>query len=99
MTQTAKHTPGPWKQKGVTTANNGHVFCGDVHIADCINCNKLPPKEAEANAKLIAAAPDMVEALKRISSINHNLGTLTDTHMLGKCIEIAAAVLAKVGAE
>lgn len=83
---TSKHTPGPWKHVGVGEHNRIVGPHGDslflvgmygqfgrsgplpnraTHIASIV--------EEEANASLIAAAPDLLEALK--SMVNYaNLG-------------------------
>ena len=66
MTQT-QHTPGPWKADGsVVYGNSGSE--GDCHVANCYGPN---PNRAidvhrigKANARLIAAAPQLLEALK-----------------------------------
>ena len=61
----AKHTQGEWKQDGQSvTANGGKSF-----IARCPKDHAdfqfgIPRTEAEANAKLIAAAPDLLDALE-----------------------------------
>jgi hypothetical protein len=73
-TQAGKHTPGPWRVSSVGLTNDGKraVTADDAGIAwvhpqtpfkrgdgwrhDCC--------EREANARLIAAAPDMLEALR-----------------------------------
>ena len=65
-TQTTKHTPGPWK----VNANVGKR--GELGIvADAAPCviahgmsEKHWPEIAQANAALIAAAPEMLTALQ-----------------------------------
>lgn len=55
----AKHTPGPWAVDdvyGLIMANNGAYEVAAVHAA-------RNDGEAKANARLIAAAPEMLEAL------------------------------------
>ena len=50
------HTPGPW---------NAETFCvwaGDKYVA--ATQTGIPEEEQQANAKLIAAAPELLEALK-----------------------------------
>ena len=65
MAQTA-HTPAPWFAK---TDNRrwtpNHIEAAHAHIADVMPCgiNKKADPEATANARLIAAAPDMLAAL------------------------------------
>jgi hypothetical protein len=55
-----KHTPGPWRIRWLT--NGWPVITSDAHdIADLrLNGNGLP--HVEANARLIAAAPELLEA-------------------------------------
>jgi hypothetical protein len=61
----AKHTPGPWVvvMSDLIKARNGDF------VADCEatppHLRPAPPtEEAKANARLIAAAPDMLAALE-----------------------------------
>ncbi len=53
-----KHTPGPWRafETRVCFAN----MAGGFDIRNC--------PDAEANARLIAAAPELLEALKEVTS-------------------------------
>src|SRR4051794_13527039 len=56
-----KHTPGPWYMAGVPA-----VLSRDgVGIADCRTVDTTP-QEQEANARLIAAAPDLLAACKAL---------------------------------
>lgn len=62
-----EHTPGPWKI-GKPNQDTFYVLTESEHIG------MLPTKErnSEANAKLIAAAPEMLEALNRcVSCLEH----------------------------
>ena len=57
-----KHTPGPWlydETWGLITATEKHVEIAAVHAA-------RSKSSAKANARLIAAAPDMLAELKRV---------------------------------
>lgn len=62
----SKHTPGPWRiGEGIDDgyeiyAKNGNPI-GSVHWTIKAGTEKAP---AEANARLIAAAPELLEALK-----------------------------------
>lgn len=80
--QTAKHTPGPWK----VWHGSRSVFAHNEHIADIY----LPePREGEngiartpeliANAKLIAAAPELLEALRDTLEVALNYGIQPNT--------------------
>lgn len=72
----SKHTPGPWH-----VTNHTEVFVRDyagyICIADCF-ARQLPPHERAANAILIAAAPDLLEALRTIVNdyefVKNNVG-------------------------
>lgn len=64
------HTPGPWTPKFDESYN---VIGGDgATIAQCKFISFLVRRSADevaANARLIAAAPDLLEALKRARAI------------------------------
>jgi hypothetical protein len=62
-------TPGPWRIKGRTRSTGEFIRIESRHpakhlyqVADVIAANDYP--ENEANARLIAAAPDLLEACK-----------------------------------
>ena len=60
-----KHTPGPWKPYGAPGNMKCAVAAGrDKLIASCGNLPYVGRFEAEANARLIAAAPELLETLK-----------------------------------
>ncbi len=54
------HTPGPWEVE----PKDGCVYKAD---SDRLIANVAGPSEREANARLIAAAPFMLDALRKIS--------------------------------
>lgn len=58
----SKHTPGPWV-KGVMSDYVAKSASGEI-IAE-LPCSKASSEERAANARLIAAAPDLLGALKR----------------------------------
>jgi hypothetical protein len=61
-----KHTPGPWHVidfAGFRSIHNEPFYCA-VNLLDEAYC-----ENAEANAKLAAAAPTMLEALQRALNI------------------------------
>jgi hypothetical protein len=60
-----KHTPGPWiiDRSHKVDRDGTTIWADDVIIADCV------PDQHEnhkANAHLIAAAPDLLEAMKEL---------------------------------
>ena len=58
--ETAKHTPGPWtyweKNPCIITTEKGREVLSYRHAS---------PAEVEANARLIAAAPELLEEIER----------------------------------
>lgn len=59
-----KHTPGPWHLSGNSAwadscKDRGNVFSCELHTG-----THVPPDQNEANARLISAAPELLEALK-----------------------------------
>ena len=71
----SKHTPGKWWNDGLSIlCESGSLTEGNrglSHIADVTNRNfKRPPSNEElANARLIAEAPAMLEALKEMIGV------------------------------
>ena len=68
----AEHTPGPWYNHGLIVVKGEHtqhdgIIAKTVEERTIAVPNKAE-KEAIANARLIAAAPDMYDALKQIVS-------------------------------
>lgn len=58
---TARHTPGPWEYMSVTKS----VWSGRA-ICIMTGSRNHPDPEREANARLIAAAPDLLDALQGV---------------------------------
>lgn len=67
-----QHTPGPWEIDDEYVKQSGNP---DVGICRVLNMDKGGDKQwfrgpiTEANAHLIAAAPDMYEALKELYAV------------------------------
>ena len=62
---TTKHTPGPWRTGGLPQHAPIVYAPDDYAICDTKTFHgRRSPEEAEANARLIAAAPDMLAALQ-----------------------------------
>ena len=61
-----KHTPGPWSRNIKPAAKYNTIFAGrNTHICH-LAIGGLTDEEIEANCDLIAAAPDLLEALRGI---------------------------------
>lgn len=62
----SNHTQGEWKSTIGTFETDLHLVAS-THGVICDIRKSLPLNEQEANARLIAAAPDMYEALKSLN--------------------------------
>jgi hypothetical protein len=67
-----QHTPGPWHIAEYGTNEDGTpkhygIVRGKVTIANLGTSTNENAKEIDANARLIASAPEMLEALKILS--------------------------------
>ncbi len=73
----SKHTPGPWTHSNlVVRAGRSQKHPMGRQIADCyreLPAGHFDEGENAANAQLIAAAPDMLEALQNIENDNQHM--------------------------
>ena len=96
MKMTAKHTPGPWTIKGPSAPNRPKTDGGDYAIiadgkiiAEAIyQTDETDFQPVIANARLIAAAPDLLEALKLF--VERDCSITTEEFKMGR-IAIAKA--------
>ena len=87
-----EHTKGPWKSGGGTIYAPWPERDGDRIIADLLTHhgdNGLTNDEVTANAKLIAASPDMLEALEGMLQAYEGDAGDTDSPA---CIKARAAI-------
>jgi len=85
----SKHTPGPWRTTGLNVRSGDALVAVIVdHWAD----EKTPEPEKEANARLIAAAPDLLDALKTMVMAFHTYAPKTDGAEYNCVIEAHAAI-------
>lgn len=71
-----EHTPGPWAAEPADMFGDHNIVRGDSDEALAVAAvvsNMRPADQVEANARLIAAAPDLLEALR---SLVGNAGAL-----------------------
>lgn len=96
----AQHTPGPWE---VDLCDNG-AFA--VYVPPAVDMGwttvitsrgQLPDRAAEshANARLITAAPELLEALMRLLSENDKM--TQRINLLGACEQARAAIAKATG--
>lgn len=92
--ETARHTPGPWETSWAPDVTGYPTYT----IHGFSGSDKYDAATHEANARLIAAAPDMADALKGllriIEGVRFTVG-LSGTQI--KRVAAAKAALAKAG--
>ena len=94
----AQHTPGPWR----LNAGNETLVMGSnqrpIARAECGGIAGIGLAEAEANARLIAAAPDLLAALEEMAAVfgwqSPNANPTVDA-----AIAAARALLARIKGE
>ena len=88
-----KHTPGPWKTSytnlSVVIAENGAVVARASKLNGLVNL--------QANARLIAAAPELLEALRPFAETDLTTELVSDT--FGFDVLRARAAIAKATGE
>lgn len=64
----SRHTPGPWSLRESYDRGepSGYVVSGEYENTADVILGSFGDKETEANAYLIAAAPEMYEALRAV---------------------------------
>lgn len=82
-----EHTAGPWKIKW----KDNVVSESERLICNCAGhqCNIYSyeiDEENEANARLIAAAPELLEACKDLMSHEYNIGAVCQNGIIKNCL-------------
>ena len=93
------HTPGPWHYTLADERSSGGVYGGEKCVCDIIpkelqvayDCEEI--EIANANARLIAAAPEMFETMKAILAVVNDPGPIFPGTAIGDKVR---EVLAKV---
>ena len=79
------HTPGPWRYAGRSVAGAFHIGPEEGYSVGIIHHSP----DGEANARLVAAAPDLLAALEECQAEIHIECGLTD---YPSCIRARAAI-------
>mgnify|MGYP003999793669 CR=1 FL=1 len=81
-----KHTQGKWELsiKGVAFYIEADTLNGEEHIAEVFGHSV---SEVEANARLIASAPELLEALLDTMTIANNFINNHDGHIMSETYE------------
>jgi hypothetical protein len=110
----AKHTPGPWiqvfradnKTMQRYIVNETGVTGFPVYIATVEsetdhprNSYRAPGLEAEANARLLAAAPELLEALEHMVAVSNWATTIQSEEQYDEMIASAEAAIRKAKGE
>lgn len=86
----SKHTPGPWRIVNSPRSSSLEVYAGDTAI--CELWRRADRAAEHATAKLIAAAPDLLAALKALMPILDNDGPLVAAYAdIGPLVRAAIA--------
>jgi len=98
MTDQPKWTPGPWRydRTNGSPTTGEHMIAGAKpgYLAEVRDCGS---GDVRANARLIAAAPDMAEALEK--ALNFITNTESEMGETLPCGDAARAALAKARGE
>lgn len=77
----SKHTPGPWDAVGLTVYDTCMDGVASCHSAD--------------DARLIAAAPELLQALYHITNVIETYVDFDPDSRLGEAVAVANAAIAK----
>jgi len=95
MKNTQKHTQGPWGRNIAPAWKYPIIFAGrNTHVAKLIT-DELPESEQEANARLIAAAPDLLAAAEALVEFADSNNRINLTGKLAEAVGLARAAIAK----
>ena len=101
----AQHTPGPWQVAVDIFDNDGmpetaiQAMNGGATVAVALDFGLNNPDMRQANARLIAAAPDLLEALQELVSIVAIHQFSTNNKFAWAEMECARAAIAKATGE
>ncbi len=95
-TQNAQHTPGPWSACSGDAGQKFNIECAGTGN-DLLPVAILKGPDRRANARLIAAAPDLLAALEEITALAYKLSmeAPTLTPSVDRIIPHARAVIAR----
>lgn len=86
-----KHTKGEWKWINQTTQSGDYYKVTGEAVSVC-NITTRDSKQAEANAKLIAAAPELLEACEQAFNMCDMLRMPTESDLKNMATFLKAAI-------
>jgi len=100
---TTKHTPGPWRAFEHSWCDTSIVADGFDHGICSLDINHATEESQEAdaalmaaNARLIAAAPDLLESLHEIRALAHDdIADPDDRAVRGRIVAMARDAIKK----
>jgi len=93
----SKHTPGPWAVDELVDGYNIHAPASDCFVATASDPEMVwGAIGREEDARLIAAAPELFEALEATASLLEKLGHISDNSLT---VGAARAAIAKAKGE
>lgn len=102
------HTPGPWRvgeaikdgrHGGVLTCIHADDWQELATVATWMEGDDMPEPSGEANARLIAASPDLLEALRRLTGAADDAAYSANIGMMDDAITAARAAIARATGE
>lgn len=99
-----KHTPGPWTGE----YNRNAQVDGDMHVIRGIDKSLVAfasgwatdaKHETNANARLIAAAPELLDAGKKVLELRDEMNEYDRVLFIDKAIQMLRAAIAKATGE
>ena len=94
----SKHTPGPWSwgsdYRGLYGSGEDNDVLSTAYYENMWLAHKRDEAEREANARLIAAAPDLLEALQSaIPFMEDEWGHCSELSCGVQCLKLARAAI------
>ena len=95
----SKHTEGPWFVVGKAGYEALEIWTKARRVAKSLYHGGSEDDEADANAYLIAAAPDLLAALEKAMDVIERLGGERGIGRMGAALDAIDAALAKAEGE
>ena len=85
--QNTKHTPGPWNVRPDTMQvyNEVGLMCEVATVSTC-HVDQWNQGSSKANARLIAAAPEMLQLIQQIVDEQESFGEHGDAKLISECL-------------